>query len=110
MTCILRSCAHPGGAKGPSACCSLAAAGMGECGAAFALELSKRNDGYLVIERNNPTIEALQRAGLITTKYAGDGCLICHAVPSAHAPRPVTIGYRGNRLTHDDRGRWLAPE
>lgn len=70
MNCILKSCAH---AK-LNRCESL-----GECGAAHALNLSRQRDGYLVIARDNPTIEALRKSGLVTTKYAGDGCLVVRA-------------------------------
>lgn len=77
MTCILKSCPH---AKTPN-CASLAKSGLGECGAAFALELAGRNDGYLVHSTNNPTIAALKHADLIYTRPSGaDGYVIARAV------------------------------
>lgn len=94
MTCTLKSCPHGKTTR----CASLEAIGGGECGAAYALELSRRNDGYLVLGYNNPTIEALRGAGLITTKDAGDGCLIARAVHIAPAvTRNVGHGSRWAR-------------
>ena len=82
MTCILKSCAH----KDSNRCALLAKSGRGECGAAFALEMSKRNDGYLVVARDNPTIDGLRKAGLITTTNVGDGCVIARAVITRTRP------------------------
>jgi hypothetical protein len=83
MNCILKSCAH---AKSTN-CQSL-----GECGAAFALEMSKRNDGYLVIAHNNATIDALRAVGMITTKSVTGGYLIARAVQ----PRSTPYRYRND--------------
>jgi hypothetical protein len=97
MGCILKSCAH---AK-TTRCASLHAAGLGDCGAAYALDLAKRNDGYLVIARENPTIDALKRAGLITTTDVTGGYLIARAVQPTAAPY---------RYRHDAAGLARAAE
>lgn len=57
--------------------------------AAFALELARRFDGYLV--QLDATIVEMLEAGLITTIYAGEGYVIARAVaipmpPSLRAP------------------------
>lgn len=74
--CILNKCAH----ASMGACKTLAKSGLGECGAAYALELASRNDGYLVHERGNPTIEALRKAGKITTRAVDSRYVIARAV------------------------------
>jgi hypothetical protein len=77
MTCILKSCTH---AK-TGCCASLSAAGMGDCGVAYALDLASRNDGYLVQALDNPTLDALRRAGLVYTRPSGaDGYVIARAI------------------------------
>lgn len=82
MTCILKSCAH-GTYK---ACTTLAKSGLGECGAAHALELATRNDGYLVHGASNPTIVALVKAGKITTARVDGRYVIARVV---HVPKPA---------------------
>ncbi len=89
MTCILKSCAH----STMGACKTFARSGLGECGAAYALELASRNDGYMVHGRNNPTIEALRKAGKITTAAVDDRYVIARVVRII--PRP----YHGDRDT-----------
>lgn len=86
MTCILKNCAH--GSLG--ACKTFARSGLGECGAEYVLELASRNDGYMVHGRNNPTIEALRKAGKITTAAVDDRYVIARAV---HIPHPPYRGY-----------------
>lgn len=94
MTCILKSCAH-----GKTTCCaSLAKAGLGECGAAYALDLASRNDGYLVITHNNPTIDALVKAGLVTVKRVVGGCGIVR-----------TVKVSGEKTNRNARGRRSTP-
>ena len=60
----------------------------------YALDLAKRNGGYLV-ERDDPTILALHQAGLVSMQYMGDGYSIARAVQVAR-----TVNYR------NARGRW----
>lgn len=52
------------------------------------LELSRRFDGYMV--QLDEVIVRLRDAGLITTKYVGDGYVIARAVPAPLA-RPVRM-------------------
>lgn len=93
MTCILKSCAH--GSLG--ACKTLAKSGLAECGAAYALDLASRNDGYMVHARNNPTIDALRAVGMIRTKPSGDdGYLVARAV---HVQAPMRRGFCRNHLS-----------
>lgn len=61
MKCILQRCVHQGGA------CQ----NLGECGAAYALRRALRPEGYLVIERDNPTIDALRAKALVRSVAAG---------------------------------------
>lgn len=82
MSCILKSCPH---AKSTN-CASLSMAGLGDCGAAYALDLASRNDGYLVIAHNNATISALRNAGLITTTAVTGGYLIARSFQPRSAP------------------------
>ncbi len=73
------------------ACKTFARSGLGECGAAYALELASRNDGYLVQAINNPTIAALKSSGKITTAKTVDSrYVIARAV---HIPHPPYRGY-----------------
>lgn len=46
----------------------------------FALDLAKRNDGYLMEALDNPTLDALRDAKLIYTRPAGDGYVIARAI------------------------------
>lgn len=77
------------------------------CGAVAILELSKRHDGYFCAV-DDTCLDGLRLAGLVSITATCDGYAIVRAVPSESRPRPVTIGYRGNHLVHDDRGRWCA--
>lgn len=45
----------------------------------FALDLAKRNGGYLAA-CDDPAIVELQRAGLVTTQDIGDGYLIARVI------------------------------
>ncbi len=57
MKCLLWKCPHA-----RERCCDT----LGECGAAHALAKAIEPSGYEVIERNNPTISALQKDGLVS--------------------------------------------
>lgn len=85
MTCILKKCAHPGSDKHPSACRSLAAAGMGECGATYALARAAEPGGYLVLSHGNLTVKALVAAGFAYTRPVDSHSCIVVANPKAHA-------------------------
>lgn len=76
MNCILKSCAHETFCRA-----------FGVCSAAHALDLSRQRDGYLTAA-DNRAVNALHKAGLVTAKYVGDGCLIVKAVhnPSTLPP------------------------
>lgn len=79
MNCILKTCAHGvGGGHSRNPCC-----------ATFALELSKRNDGFLAVARDWPAIDELRDAGLVTIKYAGDGVVIVRAVHNPSTLQPL---------------------
>lgn len=63
-TCILKSC--PWANEG---CCGV----LGDCGAAHALDMASAPDGYTVLPWDNRTVEALKRAGLVSTERDNNG-------------------------------------
>lgn len=77
MDCILKRCAHHEDSKPGRPCRSLE-----ECGAAYALDRSRDPGGYEVIDGNNPTIDALKRAGLVTMTRCSERTSIATAVQS----------------------------
>ena len=63
--------------------------------AAFALDLAKQPDGYLV--HGSDVIDELRNAGLVRTQNVGDGFMI---VKASHKPTKRRAG----------NGRWIWPE
>ena len=59
------------------------------------IELSRRQDGYLV--QLDAGIVELREAGLITTTYAGDGFVIARAAPAPAAGRCSSSYHRPRR-------------
>lgn len=72
--CILKACcwAKDGNCKT-----------LGECGAAYALREASAPGGYRVHVRENRTISALERAGLVTVRRTHDDS--SHAIVTAKA-------------------------
>lgn len=70
----------------------------------YALDLAKRNDGYLVSARD-PAIVELIAAGLITVTDVGDGYLIARAV---HVQTAYHVRYTAARRWEKRANRELA--
>jgi hypothetical protein len=75
MNCILKKCPHPASDKKVSACTTL-----GECGASHALARSREIGGYEVLRKNNPTVDALINAGLVSYSPTSSAIIVLKAV------------------------------
>jgi hypothetical protein len=83
VNCIFKKCPHPASDKKVSACTTL-----GECGAAHALARSREIGGYEVLRSNNPTVDALKKAGLVSYAPISQTVEVIKATGQARAASP----------------------
>ncbi|MDB5550821.1 MAG: hypothetical protein JWL86_805 [Rhizobium sp.] len=85
MNCILKNqCPHQPTAKTKGGCALL-----GSCGASVALKASCAVGGYEVCSGPNPTIEALQAAGLVTVRSVKDSRHLLVKAASSVSAQPA---------------------